>query len=97
MTLPPELDQSAYDELKAKYEDLLSSIPKVPTHPYEKALLDQIEELKAQADKLVEALEIYEGSWECSTYDDYHRRFVNLSGRDSFKALAQYRKWKASK
>lgn len=42
-----------YEALKAKYEELLSYIPKVPTEPYEKQMAREIEALKAERDELL--------------------------------------------
>ncbi len=66
------IEKSAYDELKAKHEELISYIPKVPTHPYEKRLLEEISELKAENEKLRKALE------EIGQYDSHIPAFHSV-------------------
>jgi phage tail tape-measure protein len=43
--------KDAYDALKAKYEELLSYLPKVPAQPYEKELAKQVVELQAKLEQ----------------------------------------------
>jgi len=45
------IEYAAYQSLKDKYDELVSNIPKVPTHPYEKELLERIQKLEEENKK----------------------------------------------
>lgn len=54
------IEKSHYDALKAKHEELLSYLPKVPTQTYEKDMAKEIIALKAERDEYVHEAEHFQ-------------------------------------
>ncbi len=66
MTIPGErivvIEASAYESLKAAYDELVSYMPKVPTQSYEREMAQEIARLRVDLAIATEALERIERS-----------------------------------
>ncbi len=53
------IEYAAFEKLRAKHEELLSYLPKVPSEPHEKDMAKEIAELRAERDELQDLLGLY--------------------------------------